>query len=172
MEHQKQGRKAPTEAIRHFRGKYHFLSNFHTCTIVVPGPHDTDWFYATVEHAFQAAKTTDHDEKEDIRLAETPGAAKVKGRNCTLRADWEKVKLSIMFDLLMIKFQDEKMRQMLLDTGDAELIEGNDWHDYYWGVDDTTWRGKNHLGRLLMAVRSVIRETTPDNHMPEELRDD
>jgi len=157
--------------IKHFRGDYRFLSNFHMGVIRVEGAHETEKFYPSVEHAYQAAKTLNEDEIEDIRLTATPGEAKAKGKHCTLRADWEEVKLEVMFNLLMIKFSDPILRHKLLETGDAQLIEGNSWNDRFWGCDDTTWRGKNHLGRLLMVVRSVIRETRPDHHMPEELRD-
>ena len=45
-------------------------------------------------------------------------------------------------------------------TGDAELIEGNTWHDNYWGVcscSKCNGRGKNRLGKLLMKVREELR---------------
>ena len=57
--------------------------------------------------------------------------------------------------LLRQKFGDAWLRAKLLATGDAELIEGNYWHDTFWGM--CNGKGENHLGRLLMEVRSELR---------------
>ena len=47
----------------------------------------------------------------------------------------------------------------LLATGSAELQEGNDWGDVYWGVcPPLSGRGQNYLGRILMKVRAELRE--------------
>jgi predicted NAD-dependent protein-ADP-ribosyltransferase YbiA (DUF1768 family) len=51
--------------------------------------------------------------------------------------------------------------QMLLDTGDAQLVEGTYWHDQVWGVDITTGIGRNWLGTLLMARRAELRAGGP-----------
>lgn len=141
--------------INEFSGKYAFLSNFWSCKIMFEGIE-----FPTVEHAFQAAKTTNPNEREMVRLAATPVKAKRIGRKVTLRHDWEKVKIEIMRGLLVQKFsQDEMLREMLLSTGDWELIEGNTWGDKFWGavLENGKWVGRNELGKLLMSVRSQIR---------------
>jgi len=46
------------------------------------------------------------------------------------------------------------MTKALLSTGEVELIEGNYWHDRFWGV--CQGQGENHLGRLLMQIRSEL----------------
>ena len=46
------------------------------------------------------------------------------------------------------------------DTNNEELIEGNTWNDTYWGV--CNGRGQNHLGKILMKVRSLLKEAYPD----------
>ncbi|MCD7839046.1 MAG: NADAR family protein [Erysipelotrichaceae bacterium] len=51
--------------------------------------------------------------------------AKRAGRKVKLRTDWEDVKLNIMKELIMIKFQNPLLKEKLLNTGDALLIEGN-----------------------------------------------
>jgi ribA/ribD-fused uncharacterized protein len=87
-------------------------------------------------------------------------SAKRIGRKVTLRHDWEKVKIEIMRGLLVQKFsQDEMLREMLLSTGDWELIEGNTCGDKFWGavLENGKWVGRNELGKLLMSVRSEIR---------------
>ena len=85
----------------------------------------------------------------------TAGDAKRMGRHVKLIAGWDEAKLSVMLELLRIKFQIPEMRAMMMTTGDAELIEGNTWNDRYWGVCAGT--GENHLGKLLMQVRAELR---------------
>ena len=53
------------------------------------------------------------------------------------------------------KFADPELRNLLLATGDEELIEGNYWGDTYWGVCNGV--GQNKLGKLLMQVREEIK---------------
>lgn len=141
--------------IDRFIGSRRFLSNFFPAEVEYGGV-----VYPTVEHAFQAAKTDIEDEREEIRTASTPGEAKRLGRKVTLRADWEKVKESVMEDLVRQKFTRHRpLAAELLDTGDAQLIEGNAWGDTTWGMVEKggKWSGKNLLGRILMRVREELR---------------
>lgn len=138
--------------IRGFQGEHRWLSNFWP----LPG-HDGK----TVEHYFQAAKATNGDDSEWVMSAETPGKAKRCGRKIQVRENWDEIKLGVMVSLLRMKFQDPELRQRLLDTDDEELIEGNHWHDNFWG-DCECGRlecaepGENHLGHLLMNLRDEI----------------
>jgi len=129
-----------------------FLSNFYP----------TSDPYPTLEHHYQAAKTLIPEEQEKILAAETPGAAKKLGRKAHVRSDWEKVKLGVMEELLRRKFSDPELAELLINTGDAELIEGNYWHDNFWGDCSCEKckrkEGKNHLGKLLMKIRSELNE--------------
>jgi ribA/ribD-fused uncharacterized protein len=139
------------QKITSFFGDYRFLSNFYPAQILMDG----EW-YETVEHAYQAAKTLDPRERDVIRAADTPGRAKRLARHITLRHNWEAIKLTVMEDLVRQKFlRYVHLRRRLLATGDAELIEGNVWGDEFWGVCDG--EGENHLGRILMKVRSELR---------------
>lgn len=131
-----------TRSIVQFQGAYRFLSNFYR------EPCGT-----TNEHRFQAEKTLDLLEKHRILGLETPGDAKRAGREVPLREDWDRVKDSAMDQTLRIKFSDPGLRDQLLGTGDAELIEGNSWNDTYWGVNLDTGVGQNKLGMALMKLR-------------------
>lgn len=138
--------------IDRFRDDYAFLSNYHPSPIEVEGI-----LYATVEHAFHAAQTFDPDEKRAIAAAATPGDAKRMGRKVQLRPDWEQVKVGIMEQLVRLKFTTHAdLRDQLLATGDAELIEGNWWKDTFWGV--CRGQGRNELGKILMKVRAELAE--------------
>lgn len=128
-----------TKPIDSFTGEYRFLSNFE----------------GRVEQEYQAAKCSDINESYAILDCISPGKAKRMGRKVKMRPDWDEVKLDIMKKLLLKKFRTPLFREKLLATGDAELIEGNDWGDTYWGVCKGV--GENHLGRLLMEVREELR---------------
>ena len=141
--------------INCFDGKYMFLSNFYNASCVFEGN-----FYPTVEHAFQAAKTLIPEEREEIRKADTPGKAKRMGRAVTLRPDWEEVKTDVMRQCLRSKFSFLPLAIDLINTGDAELIEGNYWHDNTWGsctCEKCGNKGENRLGKLLMEIREELR---------------
>lgn len=138
------------EKIDLFRGDYAFLSNFQKCNIEFEGD-----VYPTVEHAFQAAKTFDKEERKRILSFASPVIAKRIGRRVRLRPDWENVKCDIMLELLQKKFKNPALAEKLLATGDIELIEGNKYGDRFWGM--VNGEGKNILGKLLMEVRSDLR---------------
>lgn len=136
--------------IDRFEGKYAFLSNFFPSEFKYEGI-----FYPTNEHFFQAMKTLDIKERRAIANAANPGLAKHLGRTVTLRSDWEQIKEDVMLQGLRLKFTDVNLGNMLLDTGDEELVEGNWWGDQTWGVCRGV--GENKLGKLLMQVRDELR---------------
>lgn len=143
--------------VSSFDGNYEFLSNFFPCPVFFEGT-----TYTSLEHAYQAAKTTDKMKRLSIASCGSPGIAKRRGRDLPLRADWEDVKEDIMHKLVMQKFvQNYSLAQLLLATGEALLVEGNDWHDNFWGncgcprCDSIP--GHNVLGFILMEVRSEIK---------------
>lgn len=139
-----------TEPIDDFDGLYRWLSNFWP-----DGP-------GSNEHYYQAAKTDDPVWAARILAARLPNDAKKLGRKCPARSTWDDEKLDIMRALLWVKFTPgSEMAGKLLATGDAELIEGNWWHDTHWGVCTGKRcksaphepHGDNHLGKLLMEIR-------------------
>jgi ribA/ribD-fused uncharacterized protein len=142
--------------IDRFDGRYGFLSNFYPSPLVLPRWHPAVGEVApTVEHAFQAAKTEDVAQARLIVHASSPDVAKRLGRRVTLRAGWDQGRDAIMESLLRVKFAPgSELAVALLDTGEAELIEGNTWNDRYWGVCQGL--GENRLGKLLMAIRSEL----------------
>lgn len=146
------------EDIREFRGEYDFLSNFYVLPFTADGKE-----YPTVEHAFQAYKTEDMEWREKIRKAETPGQAKRLGRECPMRQEWDVLKVSVMSWLLSLKFENPALREKLLATGDRYLAEGNSWGDLFWGIDEVTGKGENHLGCLLMELRIQLRAADTTN---------
>lgn len=140
------------DAITSFSGKHDFLSNFYPCHMMYDGI-----LYRAVEHAYQAHKSLDINERRRFAHIFHPAQAKKDGKKIILRDDWEQVKLKIMKELLVIKFNQEPFKTKLIETGSAELIESNWWGDRYWGVCKGV--GENMLGKLLMQIRNEMVDT-------------
>jgi ribA/ribD-fused uncharacterized protein len=133
--------------ITSFTGDYKFLSNFFYAQIEY-GNHT----WLTSEHLYQAMKSPDPEDWEKISKCMTPGAAKRMGKTINIRPDWEEMRQPVMYAIVALKFNSHPMLvKRLIDTGDAELIEGNTWGDTYWGVCKGV--GENHLGKILMNLR-------------------
>lgn len=130
-----------------------YLSNYYLVPITIDGI-----LYKSSEHYYQSQKTLDAAFAERIRTAETCDDAKNLGNSdeCEYRSDWKTYRNMAMLRVLIEKFtQNPELKEKLLSTGDALLVE-NSSHDYYWGrgADGT---GFNMLGRLLMATRDSMR---------------
>jgi hypothetical protein len=140
--------------INEFRGEYRWLSNFWSCDIVMDGIH-----YPSTEHAYQAAKTHDIDDKVYIANLKKFGDARRYGQTVKIHPEFDHDKIQIMKDALTQKFAVPELRLKLKETGDKILIEGNTWHDNFWGTcfcEKCGNKGKNILGKLLMEIRNGI----------------
>ena len=134
-------------------GEYGCFSNFSRHYIFLK-----DKVWKTSEHYFQAQKFSGTEFEEKVRLAATPKEAAELGRNrkFPLRKDWETVKDDIMREALRAKFtQNKELKKILLETGDAELVE-HTANDNYW-ADGGDGSGKNVLGKLLMELREQLK---------------
>ena len=139
------------EKINEFKGEFRFLSNFWPCKVCLDNVE-----YPSVECAYQAAKSLDPNVRKFF-LNASSAQAKQLGKMIAIRKDWNEVKVPIMYNLVWQKFSnDETLRQKLLQTGSAELIEGNTWGDTFWGVDMRSGNGKNILGKILMETRANL----------------
>jgi ribA/ribD-fused uncharacterized protein len=150
------------------REQFGFLSHFHPSPIFLD---EATW--PTVEHYYQAQKSSDPLYRQAIREANTPGRAKrlaappdaprkVSGqswfrRSKTLpRPDWGEVKLEIMRRADRAKFeQNPELAQLLLDTGQAELVEDS-LSEPFWGIGPDG-SGSNWAGRVLMEIREEMK---------------
>lgn len=146
-----------------FQGEYRWLSNFWPAPIMYMGlVAKEQQVYPTAEHLYQALKTIDPREREAIRTAATPGAAKRLGKTVTMRPSWDRKKDGFMDKVTSLKYgQNPALAQLLIDTGDAELIEANTWHDTYWGVctcPKHNGAGENMLGKILMDERFLLQD--------------
>ena len=136
--------------IREFQGNHRWLSNFTLVEVTLDGIK-----YPSTENAYQAAKTLNAEQRKQFETI-TSGQAKRAGRRVDVRADWDDVKLAVMEDLTRQKYTQEPFRSKLLATGSRVIQEGNAWGDTFWGICKGV--GKNHLGKLIMKVRSELQE--------------
>jgi ribA/ribD-fused uncharacterized protein len=146
--------------IKGFRGKNRWLSNFVEAEVSFQGEK-----YASVEHAYVAAKTQDKELRKIIQSFATAGEAKRFGKSLDLRPNWDKMKLCVMENLVKQKFSLPEFAEKLLATGDQEIVEENTWHDNFFGsclCEDCGNKGENHLGKILMKVREGLNQLSLD----------
>ena len=137
---------------------YYEFTNFYPCSVFIDGK---SW--PTTEHYFQAQKFVGTPYLEKIRKLPTPRDTFQLSRDPQVsrwrRADWETVKDDIMLKALRVKFSEScsvTLRDKLRSTGKKELVEHTS-NDSYWG-DGGNGSGQNKLGKLLMQVRSELRQ--------------
>lgn len=120
--------------------------------------------FSSVETFYQAMKI----EKGNIELrariaAMSPREAKHFSKEIEVRPDWEGTKINVMEYALRWKFAPGTGWHKRLMEAKDEIVEYNNWGDTFWGVDETTGCGKNHLGRLLTKIREEFK-TSPEHH--------
>jgi ribA/ribD-fused uncharacterized protein len=144
-----------------FRGDWQFMSNFYYVTVVFDGVE-----YVSVEHAYQASKFLDPEVRRkfqghSLKPGEAKRLAKELQEHGLLRPDWWEVNIPIMEDLVRQKFRSVTLLRMLVGTGTVEIVEGNYWHDNFWGkCTCSKCKNKpqfNHLGKILMRIRREAR---------------
>lgn len=114
--------------------------------------------YPTSEHAYQAGKASKPAVCEWILSAPTPSLAAMAAHGLyvwDVVPNWSKIKFDRMRSVLRAKFeQHEDLRELLLSTGTARLVEAgtvNNAVNRLWGEVDG--KGENMLGVMLMELR-------------------
>lgn len=131
----------------------YFLGNFYPSTLNYQGLN-----YSCLESAFQAAKFNDPAIKQQFCHLDGDQAWRLARQyQNQQRADWFQNNIQIMTDLLKIKFNDPTLKNLLLSTSSAYLVEHTPvkGRDNFW-ADDCDGTGQNMLGRLLMYVRQQV----------------
>ncbi len=136
------------DAIKLFKGDYTFLGNRFPCRFNWRG-----LAYGSAEAAFQSSKCTEESERKVFASCSADKAVQ-RGKELVPYTGWEEDQLDIMESILQAKFgQNPSLMQKLVDTGNCVLLNGNNKHETYWGVDLYSWEGENNLGKLLMKIR-------------------
>jgi predicted NAD-dependent protein-ADP-ribosyltransferase YbiA (DUF1768 family) len=113
--------------------------------------------YASVENFYQAMKTDDLELREKISFL-SPRQSKTEMHKHPVRGGWTMdEKMRVMEFALNHKFTlTTSWGKKLLETGDEDIIEWNNWGDTFFGVDVDTEIGRNELGKLLMKIRRQL----------------
>jgi N-glycosidase YbiA len=144
-----------TDAIGFYiaRGPNGYLSNLYPCHVSFEGTG-----FESAEHAYQYGKPRDTNVAAWIAGAPSPRLAAMAGHHLSLydiRRDWDRTKLARMRRVVEAKFrQNPELRERLLSTGDAQLVE--EGPDSFWGAG-RRGDGHNWLGMILGEVREKLR---------------
>lgn len=136
------------EPILGFQGEYRWLSNFAPCDILYDGV-----IYPSVENAYVAAKTTNPSARRQLETR-SPNDAKSIGRTLPLRKHWDQLRVPLMRQFLIQKYNQVPYRQLLIETEGRYIEETNWWNDRFWGV--CGGKGENMLGKLIMDIRDHL----------------
>ena len=137
-----------------------FLSNSSDFAVI-----SDDIRYPTAEHLFQASKFLPHrpDLANKVRKAGNPLDAIKIARKFSedVKPGWirEGINVQTMRNVLLLKFtQHSNLKEALLETGDANLVNDSP-NDAFWGATSDR-RGRNELGKALISVRETIRTSS------------
>lgn len=127
--------------------------------------------YTTAEQFMMAGKARlfgDEEMLELILATDDPSSCKKLGRKVQGFDDkrWAAARFELVVNGNLAKFSEPKLREHLLSTGDAILVEASP-RDRIWGIglgksseaakDPRHWRGSNLLGFALVRARALLR---------------
>ncbi len=143
-----------------------FLSNWYLSEFDIDGKK-----FSSMEQYMMYKKAElfqDWEAAEKILATDQVGKIKMLGRSVRNYEDtiWNGVRQIVVYEGLLAKFgQNEELRRLLLDTGDAVLAECA-VQDCIWGIGFSMkdkrrfvveeWKGQNLLGYTLMKVRERV----------------
>lgn len=119
--------------------------------------------YPTAEHAYQVGKARRPEVRAWLLAAPTPALLAMAAHGLyqwDVAPDWAEKKFDRMRAVLRAKFvQHVDLRELLLSTGDARLVEAatvDNTVNRLWG--EVNGRGQNMLGTMLMELRAELRK--------------
>lgn len=145
---------------------YYEFTNFYASPVTIDGK-----LWPTTEHYFQAQKYPSNvGLQERIRKAATPREAfnitREPGNDRFKVPNWDVIKYDVMLKAVRNKFnQLAHLKDLLLKTGNAILVENAGPNDSVWGAGGD-YMGTNHLGRILMHVRDELRSGQQKSYIP------
>ncbi len=136
-------------------GKTHKeCDNFSVNPFVVDGVE-----YLTAEHYFQVQKTDIESERKEILKSKSPLDAWILGNQVTLRSDWEKIKVRVMYEGNLERFlQNPQIAETLCSTKGSIVMSGS----------TTFWNKWN--GKIMERIRAELRGKDDDLIFAEKLK--
>ena len=140
------------EKISGFIGEYEFLNNDYTCKVQDPSGLE----YTNVTSAIIAMRTDDLGCRRKFTRINGNKARKKESSIPLTNIFYKKDKNKYLHNLILDKFtRNQDLKEKLLATGEAELINSVTYSDRIYGVQ--YGEGKNLLGKILMQVRDEIK---------------
>lgn len=149
------------DEIRFYRANekpYGVLSNLYRRDVEFEGE-----TFATGEHAYQAGKARKPEVRKWLMSAPSPSLLAMAAHGLyywDVAPGWSTSKFERMRGVLRAKFtQHADLRELLLSTGDARLVESatvDNEVNRLWG--EVNGSGKNMLGVLLMEISEELRQ--------------
>lgn len=133
-----------------FSGNLDFLSNMYMCDIALPSGR----VYTCAESYYLSFKTTNLEIRKKIHDERMNGyevKALFKNKPFLIRPNWNDIRLQIMINVLIRKFENKTLRFKLQNIDDSLLVEHNTWGDTYYGI--CNGKGENYLGRALKYIK-------------------
>ena len=145
---------------------YGAFSNLYRREVVFEGER-----FATSEHAYQAGKPRKPAVREWLMAAPSPALLAMAAHGLyywDVAPGWSKMKFDRMRSVLKEKFtQHEDLRELLLSTGSARLVESatvDNAVNRLWG--EVNGEGRNMLGVMLMDLREELSAASNQSNMP------
>lgn len=148
------------DEIRFYRASekpYGAFSNLYRRSVQFEGE-----VFATSEHAYQAGKARKREVRDWVLSAPSPALVAMAAHGLyywDIVPGWSRTKFDRMRGVLRAKFnQHDDLRELLLSTGDARLVESatvDNEVNRLWG--EVNGEGRNMLGQLLMELRAELR---------------
>lgn len=144
-----------------FFGEFGFLSLQFPVTIQLNGLE-----FPSALNAFHASKCPD---PYHVRLFCDcdPLVANEKSKGLPVFRDWKQKRDKVIEQILVQKFKDESLKDLLLETNFKKLVNANHWGDLYWGVDQNG-NGENKLGKILEQIRADIIEKEKEQEKEQQ----
>ncbi len=158
---------------------FDFLSNYHVSEKtglnyeIVLNVGGRDCVFTSVENAYQCGKTLIAGKKltlqqiSQFQTATQDGSKTLANKTFlyTFQPNHATKLDGLMENLVRQKFinSGSMANELVNETGNAHLVEGNCWNDTRWGMPydsgtKTLLPGENKLGKMLMKIRDVSRE--------------
>lgn len=137
-----------------YEREFYVFSNFSSFQVEWRGK-----LWPTSEHAYQAARyfETKPEYYATIQTLKSAHEAYdfMRNNRTEERSDWYNEKRDIMKEIVRNKLQQHAyVREKLLETGDAVIVEDSPVDSYWgWGSDR---QGRNELGKIWMELRQEI----------------
>jgi N-glycosidase YbiA len=135
--------------------KFRVFSNMSSNGFVIKDKGER-YYMKCMEMFFVYCKSLNIEDRKKILDCKDGFECRKVGRKVRLREDWNKIKVDVMRFGLKKKFENKKMKEVLLSSGDEKLVEDSSW-DGFWG-NGKDGNGKNIMGKLLMEIREELRK--------------